>query len=82
MGNSLVGKWRIDPDDNVGIELYGNVIMDFKPNGDYIYSIFEGNTEKRLLLKYKINGNVLITDQPSHEKTEETFFKFKTEFWN
>ncbi|RFS26228.1 hypothetical protein DVR12_00100 [Chitinophaga silvatica] len=74
MQNKLIGIWENDPADRTSIEVYGNVRMEFKNNGELIYSIIENEREQKMLLRYIIDGNTLITDQPSHpEKMRSEF---------
>lgn len=75
MENNLIGIWRIDPADVSSLEMYGEVRMHFKENRELIYSIFvENNTEQIMFLNYRIEGDMLITDQPSHPKITCTKF--------
>jgi hypothetical protein len=68
----LVGVWAIDPTDAVGIKAFGRCSMEFKPNGQLVYSVPEG----KMLLTYRVEGDVLVTDQPSHPREERTRFSF------
>lgn len=68
----LVGSWSIDPTDEAGLRTFGRCTMEFQPNGQLIYTVPEG----KMLLTYRVEGDVLVTDQPSHPRVERTRFVF------
>ena len=71
----LIGKWRSDADDPEGIGEFGEVSLEFSPNGGLTYTIHVDEKRQIILLTYRVEGDVLITDQPSHPKEERTKFK-------
>ena len=71
----LVGKWRSDPEDPDSIREYGDVSLDFSPNGGLTYTVHGEETRQIMLLTYRVEGDVLITDQPSATKEERTKFE-------
>jgi hypothetical protein len=71
----IVGKWRSDPDDLEALRMYGDVSLDFSRNGALTYTIHTEGKRQIMLLAYRIDGDVLITDQPSDPKEERTRFK-------
>ena len=73
--NELVGVWKTDPTDNATLEIYGEVTMEFTNDGRLIYTIHEEDREQIILMTYSIEGNRLITDQPSAPSKEETIFR-------
>jgi hypothetical protein len=73
----LVGKWRSDPEDPEAISEYGDVSLDFLPNGGLTYTVRAEGKREIMLLTYRVEGDVLITDQPSHPKEERTRFEIK-----
>jgi hypothetical protein len=73
--NLLVGLWRTDPADVKSIKVFGNVKMEFTENGKLIYWIEDNNKLQQLNMIYQVNGNLLITDQPSAPSREETIFE-------
>ena len=75
----LVGKWRSDPDDEAAINEYGNVSLDFLPNGGLTYTVHTEGKRQVMLLTYRVEGEVLITDQPSDPKEERTRFKIRSD---
>lgn len=74
---NLIGRWVSDPEDKN--QLYGNVTLDFKVNGELIYTIHEENKDQIMLLTYKTEDGFLITNQPSHPKVEKTRYLFTKE---
>lgn len=53
--------------------------IEFKKNGELIYSIIENDAVKRSFLKYEVKENVLITDQPSNPGIETTAYKLSND---
>ncbi|MCW5967907.1 MAG: hypothetical protein KIT57_05300 [Blastocatellales bacterium] len=75
----LIGEWIIDPTDCESIKKYGIVSMKFKENGQLIYrNHFAGET-KIMLLTYRIQGDLLITNQPSAPREEQTNYSITPE---
>ena len=69
----LIGWWRaITDEDDVG----DDILIEFGPNGKLRYFIDEGNGYAVILLDYRIEGNELITDQPSRPLLHRTKFHF------
>ena len=75
-GRQIIGRWRSDPDDPEGIRIYGDVLLDFSPNGRLTHTIHSEGKRQIMLLTYRIKGDALITDQPSDPKEESTRFEF------
>lgn len=75
-GRQITGTWRSDPDDLEAIRMYGDVSLDFSPNGRLTYTIHSDGKRQIMLLTYRTEGDVLITDQPSDPKEESTRFEF------
>ena len=74
--SGLVGQWRTDPKDKITIEKYGNVTLEFSGDGKLIYTIHEEDKEQKMFLTYRIQGDFLISNQPSKPSEEKTKFKF------
>jgi hypothetical protein len=51
--------------------------MEITDDGKLIYTVNEHEKSEIINLIYKVNGNVLITDQPSKPKKEKTKFSFE-----
>ncbi|CAN5467566.1 hypothetical protein BH09BAC6_BH09BAC6_07700 [soil metagenome] len=73
--NELIGIWRIDQDDKITQELYGPIIIEFKDDGILVYTIISEEKKQVIIMTYEIQGNNIITDQPSSPKKEMTKFK-------
>lgn len=72
----ITGTWRSDPDDPEAITMYGDVSLDFSPNGRLTYTIHSEGKRQIMLLTYRTEGDALITDQPSDPNEESTRFEF------
>jgi len=73
--NELIGIWMADPNDYETQQLYGDgARMEFKPNGELVYTIIENGRQQEMLMTYEITGNQLITNQPSMPNREVTIF--------
>jgi len=72
----LAGCWETDPACERTQELYGRVIVDFSPEGLMVWTLFEDGKQKKIYLTYELDGEFLVTDQPSHPKIERTRFRF------
>ncbi len=67
--NPLIGRWRLQA--NPDFANPNDWSMEFTQFGDLVYTIFDGNRIKgRILLVYRLDGNFLITDQPSAPREE------------
>ena len=75
----LLGKWRSDPDYQEAISEYGDVSLDFSPNGGLAYTVHTEGKRQIILLTYRVEGDVLITDQPSDPKEERTRFEIRSD---
>lgn len=75
-GGNQIGRWTSDPDDPEAIATYGDVLLDFSRNGALTYKILADGKRQIMLLMYRIEGDVLVTDQPSAPKEERTNFRF------
>jgi hypothetical protein len=73
----LVGKWRSDPTDSESIRAYGDTSLEFSPNGGLIYTVHGEGKRQIMMLTYRIEGDLLITDQPSAPKEERTRFEIR-----
>ncbi len=53
--------------------------MEFLKDGKLIYSFQQENKTVIMNLVYKLDGNVIISDQPSSPREERTEFCFETD---
>ncbi len=68
----LIGSWITDPKDmKVGDE---KTRLDFYEDNRLNYSLISKDDTKLILLNYRIENNILITDQPTKPKIEKTKF--------
>jgi hypothetical protein len=49
-GKQIIGKWRSDPDHPEAIATYGDVSLDFSPNGALTYTIHTEGKRQIMLL--------------------------------
>jgi len=71
----LVGRWVTDPADSESLAEYGEVSLDFGPNGRLTYTIHLEGKRQIMLFTYRVEGNVLVIDQPSEPHEERTSFE-------
>jgi hypothetical protein len=70
----LVGKWMSDPGEVESIRNYGRVSLDFSDKGTLVYAIHASGKKEFIFLTWRVEGDVLVTDQPSAPKQERTKF--------
>jgi hypothetical protein len=73
----LLGLWVTDPEDHASLSEYGRVALDFRPDGQLIYTIFAEGSRQVVRLVYQITDDVLITDQLSSPREERTRFEIR-----
>jgi hypothetical protein len=66
----LLGKWISAPDDQSSEES----TLEFKAGGQLDYTIRGADKDQKIFLTYRVEGDVLVTDQPSHPREERTSF--------
>ena len=71
----LLGTWISDPQDTESIRRFGNVILHFTADGRLNYTLLVEEKVQRALLTYRVENNVLITNQPSDPREERTNFR-------
>ena len=71
----LLGTWIRDPEDVESIRRFGNVKLHFTEDGQLIYTILGEEKDQKIFLTYRVENNVLITDQPSDPREERTNFR-------
>jgi hypothetical protein len=74
--DDLVGYWRTDPDDRWSLREYGDVSLFFDSRDGLVYTLHLKNRKQIMQMKYRVDGNFLITDQPSAPREEKTEFFF------
>lgn len=73
MKKSIIGLWILIENDTEAASKE-KVFMEFKPNGELILTYSSREKDSIIFLTYKIQGDVLVTDQPSHPRAEESSF--------
>lgn len=53
--------------------------MEFREDGQLIYTIHSNEKDEIILMIYEVDGDLLITDQPSSPNREVTKFKMEKE---
>jgi len=71
---NLLGRWVVDESDAQAGADFGDVILEFNEDGQLIYIVRGESRDQVMDLRYKIDGDTLVTDQPSAPKTERTKF--------
>jgi hypothetical protein len=79
MINRLLGKWRLDSSDVSSVEMFGDVSLEFNEHGELIYTIHLDDKDQTIFMTYEIEGNYLITDQPSHPDKQTTDFQLSVD---
>ena len=52
------------------------VRLEFKDDGHLNYEIRSSERRQIMLLTYRVDGDTIVTDQPSHPHEERTAFRF------
>ena len=77
MDTGLIGIWNSDLNDEATKNSIGDVTINFKVDGSLIYDIREGDKLQRMNMTYRINGDTIISDQPSHPQEQRTKYKLE-----
>ena len=72
----LLGNWRTDPSDSDSLERFDSVRLRFEDDGTLAYVIETESTDQVILLTFEVDGDELVTDQPSAPGIERTRFRF------
>ncbi len=71
----LYGRWKLSKVEG-DLDIDKNATVEFKRNGSLDYCIAAGDKVQIVKLVFRIEGNVLITDQPSAPSEQRTAFAF------
>lgn len=67
--DAIIGVWDLDPSDIISFQLYGNISIEFKDNGELIYKIHSDGKDEIVNMTYEVKEEgVLITNQLSFPK--------------
>jgi hypothetical protein len=71
---TLVGTWVLDTSDREAIAELGDVLLEFDENGSLTYVVRTNDRDQIVKLRYVIDEDVIVTDQPSAPSVERTSF--------
>jgi hypothetical protein len=74
----FVGRWKQFKDEGT-METGEGVTMTFTEDGKLIYVIHQKDSKQIMNLVFRVDGDQLVTNQPSHPQEEKTNFSFDTE---
>jgi hypothetical protein len=77
--HKLLGRWTTDPTDTDAIKEYGGTTVVFSDDGGLTYIIHVEGKDQVILMNYRIEDSVLVTDQPSQPGEERTVFSITPE---
>lgn len=77
--DKLYGTWISDPTDMASTLRFEKVKLYFIEGKRLTYQVFLGNHQKLYFLTYRIENNILITDQPSDPQEKMTRFRITKE---
>jgi hypothetical protein len=72
----LLGRWRSQP----SVEGYSeDVTLDFLDDGSLTYTIHAKGKDEVMLLKFRTESGVIVSDQESEPREERTPYEFSEE---
>jgi hypothetical protein len=74
----LLGRWALARSEQ-DLDTGESVVAEFTPDGRLEYSITKGGQTGIMKMVYRVDGGVLITDQPSSPQEERTNYSFEAE---
>jgi len=77
MDKNLIGTWNTDEDDEKTMQTIGKVTITFTHDGKLVYDIIEDGKIQRINMIYKVEGDFIISDQPSNPQEQKTKFKLE-----
>lgn len=69
---ALIGVWRLVEVD--GVPDQGHTELDIRPDGSIVYAVKATNRWQVLNLTYRIEGNTIVSHQPSEAREERTTY--------
>ena len=72
-GNPLIGVWELERADPA-LDLDAGALMMFLPAGELRYGVPSGENLQVMLLSYRVEGEFIVTNQPSAPREERTRF--------
>lgn len=71
----LLGRWTIDPADAAAVAAFGDVALEFDEAGRLNYLVRADGAVQAILMTYRVDGEALVTDQPSQPRPERTAYR-------
>jgi len=71
----LLGRWRLFRAD-ASLDFAPNASMEFLPGGRLRYSFDAGGGVQVVMLVYRVDGDLLLTDNPAAPHARSTQFRF------
>ena len=71
----LIGKWRAEPSDCASRDRYGDTTLEFRVDGQLVYTENVGKNREISLLTYRVEEGIIVTDQPSAPREDRTPFE-------
>lgn len=71
---ALVGRWITDPEDVKSSQESEKTIIEFTDSGHLTYTIVGEDKDQKIFLTYRIESGLLVTNQPSHPREDQTPF--------
>jgi hypothetical protein len=75
MRNEIIGLWELVDEVPASGAPIEKQTCEFKKNGELIMTYYGLEKKSLILLTYEIQGDYLITDQPSHPDIQKSPFK-------
>ena len=72
----LLGKWASQHNSTSFCVNGERTTLEFKEDGRLEYTIIGSEKDQKILLIYRVENNILITDQPSQPREERTTIVF------
>lgn len=77
--HQLIGTWRSDAEDSTGVRAYGDVSLKFGSDGTLLYIIKHADKERVIRLTFRVDGDYIVTDQPSQPHVERTKYELTSD---
>jgi hypothetical protein len=74
-GERLLGRWRLHRAEGP-LDFAPDARLEFLPGGRLRYSFTVGEMESTIMLVYRIDGDLLLTDNPAAPHARSTRFSF------
>lgn len=71
---TLIGTWVVDEADRHALAELGHVVLEFDEYGGLTYIIRADGKQQIILMRYEVDGDTIVTDQPSAPRVERTSF--------